>query len=141
MSDLSNLANASLYGFEDYHGVDIGVVRAVRLWYSPLEGEVPVEIRIKDSDTKLGFAISRTEEVSSLFFHILFINNIQTGGHIKASYEMQLIENVLKFVYVLFPLVVKIYDYLVSTSKVEATMENSSLLGLYFGISLAFYDH
>lgn len=78
LSDLSNLANASLYGFEDYHGVDIGVVRAVRLWYSPLEGEVPVEIRIKDSDTKLGFAISRTEEVSSLFFLILFINNIQT---------------------------------------------------------------
>lgn len=62
LSDLSNLANASLYGFEDYHGVDIGVVRAVRLWYSPLEGEVPVEIKIKESDTKLGFAISRTDE-------------------------------------------------------------------------------
>nr|GMD71505.1 TRNA-2-methylthio-N(6)-dimethylallyladenosine synthase [Ipomoea batatas] len=30
LSDLSNLNNASLYGFEDYHGVDIGVVRAVR---------------------------------------------------------------------------------------------------------------
>lgn len=63
LSDLANLANASLYGFEDYHGVDIGVVRAVRLWYSPLEGEIPVEIKIKESDTKLGFAISRTEEV------------------------------------------------------------------------------
>ncbi|XP_063940730.1 uncharacterized protein LOC108203042 [Daucus carota subsp. sativus] len=62
LSDLANLANASLYGFEDYHGVDIGVVRAVRLWYSPQEGEVPIEIKIKESDTKLGFAISRTEE-------------------------------------------------------------------------------
>ncbi|XP_051120370.1 uncharacterized protein LOC127244091 isoform X2 [Andrographis paniculata] len=62
LSDLSNLANTSLYGFEDYHGVDIGVVRAVRMWFSPLAGEIPIEIRIKDTDTKLGFAISRTEE-------------------------------------------------------------------------------
>ncbi|KAL5567187.1 hypothetical protein UlMin_030351 [Ulmus minor] len=62
LSDLANLANASLYGFEDYHGVDIGVVRAVRLWYAPLGGEIPIEIKIQESDTKLGFAISRTEE-------------------------------------------------------------------------------
>ncbi|XP_047324300.1 uncharacterized protein LOC124927857 [Impatiens glandulifera] len=62
LSDLSNLAGASLYGFEDYHGVDIGVVRAVRLWYSPLGGEMSIEIKLKDGDTKLGFAISRTEE-------------------------------------------------------------------------------
>ncbi|KAL8122198.1 uncharacterized protein LOC141659432 [Apium graveolens] len=62
LSDLANLANASLYGFEDYHGVDIGVVRAVRLWYSPPEGEIPFEIIIEENDTKLGFAISRTEE-------------------------------------------------------------------------------
>ncbi|XP_010519736.1 PREDICTED: uncharacterized protein LOC104799095 [Tarenaya hassleriana] len=62
LSDLSNLANVSLYGFEDYHGVDIGVVRAVRLWYAPLAGELPVEIKLRDDDTKLGFSISRTEE-------------------------------------------------------------------------------
>ncbi|KAG8483650.1 hypothetical protein CXB51_023296 [Gossypium anomalum] len=62
LSDLSNLANASLYGFEDYHGIDIGVVRAVRLWYSPLVEEVAIEIKLKEDDTKLGFAISRTEE-------------------------------------------------------------------------------
>ncbi|KAI3461078.1 hypothetical protein Pfo_017741 [Paulownia fortunei] len=62
LSDLSNLANTSLYGFEDYHGVDIGVVRAVRMWFSPLAGEIPFEIKIKETDTKLGFAISRTEE-------------------------------------------------------------------------------
>lgn len=64
LSDLSNLANASLYGFEDYHGVDIGVVRAVRLWYAPIGGEISIEIKLKEDDTKLGFAISRTEEVS-----------------------------------------------------------------------------
>ncbi|XP_016465209.1 uncharacterized protein LOC107788073 [Nicotiana tabacum] len=67
LSDLTNLANASLYGFEDYHGVDIGVVRAVRLWFSPLGGEIPIEIKIKETDVKLGFAISRTEEG---FIHI-----------------------------------------------------------------------
>ncbi|KAL3718663.1 uncharacterized protein LOC104421546 [Eucalyptus grandis] len=62
LSDLSNLATASLYGFEDYHGVDIGVVRAVRLWFAPLGGEFPIEIKLQEGDTKLGFAISRTEE-------------------------------------------------------------------------------
>ncbi|PON89234.1 hypothetical protein TorRG33x02_150970 [Trema orientale] len=62
LSDLANLANASLYGFEDYHGVDIGVVRAVRLWYAPLGGEIAIEIKIQEGDAKLGFAISRTEE-------------------------------------------------------------------------------
>lgn len=53
----------SLYGFEDYHGVDIGFMRALRLWYAPSGGEFGIEIKIKDSDTKLGFTISRTEEV------------------------------------------------------------------------------
>ncbi|KAA3458899.1 Cobyric acid synthase [Gossypium australe] len=62
LSDLANLGNATLYGFEDYHGVDIGVVRAVRLWYTPLAREIAVEIKLKEDDTKLGFAISRTEE-------------------------------------------------------------------------------
>ncbi|XP_004295212.1 PREDICTED: uncharacterized protein LOC101303311 [Fragaria vesca subsp. vesca] len=62
LSDLANLASASLYGFEDYHGVDIGVVRAVRLWYAPLGPEIPIEIKLQEGDVKLGFAISRTEE-------------------------------------------------------------------------------
>ncbi|CAL9748805.1 unnamed protein product [Musa acuminata subsp. burmannicoides] len=67
LSDLSNLANASLYGFEDYHGVDIGVVKAVRLWYTPAAGELAVDIRLQEGDTKLGLTISRTEEG---FIHI-----------------------------------------------------------------------
>ncbi|EEE69347.1 hypothetical protein OsJ_28669 [Oryza sativa Japonica Group] len=46
LSDLANMANASLYGFEDYHGVDIGVVRAVRLWYTPVAGEAALEIKL-----------------------------------------------------------------------------------------------
>ncbi|KAK6272722.1 PREDICTED: uncharacterized protein LOC18589766 [Theobroma cacao] len=73
LSDLSNLANASLYGFEDYHGVDIGVVRAVRLWYAPLAEEIPIEIKLKEDDTKLGFAISRTEE------GFIYISSVMDG--------------------------------------------------------------
>ncbi|GFP98773.1 hypothetical protein PHJA_002021200 [Phtheirospermum japonicum] len=75
LSDLSNLANTSLYGFEDYHGVDIGVVRAVRLWFSPLAGEIPIEIKIKEKDTKLGFAIGRTEEGFIYISSVIESNN------------------------------------------------------------------
>lgn len=75
ISDLSNLGNTSLYGFEDYHGLDIGVVRGIRLWFSPLAGEIPIEIKIKDTDTKLGFTISRTEEVYS-FYNTQLISSI-----------------------------------------------------------------
>lgn len=43
--------------------MDIGVVRAVRLWYAPIAGEVAIEIKLREGDSRLGFAISRTEEV------------------------------------------------------------------------------
>ncbi|KAF5748773.1 hypothetical protein HS088_TW04G00731 [Tripterygium wilfordii] len=79
LSDLSNLANASLYGFEDYHGVDIGVVRAVRLWYAPLVGEFAIEIKIKEGDLKLGFAISRTDE------GFIYISSVMDGSENVAS--------------------------------------------------------
>ncbi|RCV30682.1 hypothetical protein SEVIR_6G124700v4 [Setaria viridis] len=62
LGDLANVATMSLYGFEDYHGVDIGIVRAVRLWYAPVAGELALEIKLQPGDTRLGFAISRTEE-------------------------------------------------------------------------------
>ncbi|CAL9084881.1 unnamed protein product [Musa textilis] len=61
-TDLSNLANISMCEFEDYHGIDIGVIRAVRLWYTPAAGETALEIKLQERDTKLGFAISRTDE-------------------------------------------------------------------------------
>lgn len=77
LSDLSHLANTSLYGFEDYHGVDIGVVRAVRLWYAPLGGEISVEIKLKEDDLKLGFAISRTEEG---FIYISSVIDVDENG-------------------------------------------------------------
>ncbi|KAJ6820682.1 uncharacterized protein M6B38_396445 [Iris pallida] len=82
LSDLSNLANAfnaSLYGFEDYHGVDIGVVKAVRLWYTPAAGELAVEIRLREGDSKLGFAVSRTEE------GFIYISSVIDGDDTAAS--------------------------------------------------------
>lgn len=80
LADLPNLANASLYGFEDYHGVDIGVVKAVRVWYTAAAGEMPVEITLEEGDAKLGFAISRTEEVrtvGSRYVLLSFYCNLQ----------------------------------------------------------------
>ncbi|KAJ4799571.1 Cobyric acid synthase [Rhynchospora pubera] len=62
INDLSNITNLSLYGFEDYHGVDLGVVKAVRLWYRATGEEVPLEIKLNQYDTRLGFAVSRTDE-------------------------------------------------------------------------------
>ncbi|EYU30429.1 hypothetical protein MIMGU_mgv1a025074mg [Erythranthe guttata] len=86
LADLSNLANTSIYGFEDYHGVDIGVVRGVRLWFSALAGEIPVEIKINDTDTKLGFTIRRTEEVTNIEISFIPISKIllfwNAGVHI-----------------------------------------------------------
>ncbi|CAL0304181.1 unnamed protein product [Lupinus luteus] len=79
LSDLSNVANVSLYGFEDYHGVDIGVVRAIRLWYAPFGGEFSIEIKLKEEDTKLGFAISRTEE------GFIFISSVIDDGRENAA--------------------------------------------------------
>lgn len=67
LSDLSSIANASLYGLEDYHGIDMGVVRAIRLWYSPAAKEIPIQLKLKEGDIRLGFAISRTDEG---FFYI-----------------------------------------------------------------------
>ena len=34
----------------------------MRLWYTAAAGEMHVEITLEEEDTKLGFAISRTEE-------------------------------------------------------------------------------
>lgn len=93
LSDLSNLGNVSLYGFEDYHGVDIGVVRAVRLWYTPLGGEVAIEIKLQETDTKLGFAISRTEEVLPLYIYLspifmIFLSFFHDHQHIKNNHNI-----------------------------------------------------
>uniref|UniRef100_A0ACD5XXK2 Uncharacterized protein n=1 Tax=Avena sativa TaxID=4498 RepID=A0ACD5XXK2_AVESA len=79
LSDLANMSDVSLYGFEDYHDVDIGVVRAVRLWYaaSGAGGETAVEIALRQGDTRLGFAINRTKEG---FIYVSSVANESTPG-------------------------------------------------------------
>jgi hypothetical protein len=39
------------------------VVRAAHLWFAPTGRELTLEIKLQPGDTRLGFAISRTEEV------------------------------------------------------------------------------
>ncbi|GJN12819.1 hypothetical protein PR202_ga31133 [Eleusine coracana subsp. coracana] len=78
LGDLADVATMSLYGFEDYHGVDIGVVRAVRLWYGPAAGELALEIKLQPGDTRLGFAISRTEEKG--FIYVSSVADESTPG-------------------------------------------------------------
>lgn len=77
LSDVINLANASLYGFEDYHGVDIGVMKAVRLWYTACSGEYAIEINLQEGDVKLGFTVGRTEEG---FIYIVSVCGEDDGG-------------------------------------------------------------
>ncbi|KAL6591880.1 hypothetical protein ACP70R_049743 [Stipagrostis hirtigluma subsp. patula] len=78
ISDLAGMANASLYGFEDYHGVDVGVVRAARLWHAlAAGGEAALELRLRPGDTRLGFAVSRTEEG---FIHVSSVAEEGTPG-------------------------------------------------------------
>jgi hypothetical protein len=72
LGDLADVATMSLYGFEDYHGLDIGVVRAARLWFAPVGGELALEIKLQAGDTRLGFAISRTEEVINSLTNLIF---------------------------------------------------------------------
>lgn len=68
--------------------MDIGVVRAVRLWFSPLGGEFPIEIKLKENDTKLGFAISRTEEVGNCFWLLHFSKQCIMGdSYLSFSYD------------------------------------------------------
>lgn len=60
--DLSSVTNTGIYGFEDYHGIDIGVVRAVRLWYVPSVAEIAVLLKPDEGESRLGVSICRTDE-------------------------------------------------------------------------------
>lgn len=51
-----------VYGYEDYHGIDIGILRAVRLWYVPAVAEVAIYLYLRKGETKLGIGINRTDE-------------------------------------------------------------------------------
>lgn len=80
--DLSNVANTGIYGFEDYHGIDLGVVRAVRVWYVPNFSEISVRLKVEDDESRIGLGISQTEEVPH--FSQISLNNT-TKKNIKTN--------------------------------------------------------
>ena len=61
--DMCATSNEGVYGIEDYHGIDIGILRAVRLWFVPIVSEIPIVLQPKGKGITLGVSISRTEEV------------------------------------------------------------------------------
>lgn len=56
------MMNAGSYGLEDYHGIDVGMVRAVRVWYVPEVGEIAVDLQPHVHERRLGVSLSRTLE-------------------------------------------------------------------------------
>ena len=56
--------------FQDREGMDVDVVRAVRLWYSPAAAELAIDLKPEENESRLGVGISCTEEVFNPFFHL-----------------------------------------------------------------------
>lgn len=77
--DLFNIIDTNLYGFEDYHGINIGIVRAVRLWYVASVAELPVVLRWEEGQNRLGLGIKRADEgfcyISSIGNHITMVSS------------------------------------------------------------------
>lgn len=53
--------------------MDVDVVRAVRLWYSPAAAELAIDLKPEENESRLGVGISCTEEVRdpSMHFSVL----------------------------------------------------------------------
>jgi hypothetical protein len=68
--NMAGMANASLYGFEDYHSVDIGVVRAVRAtrdWHCAVRRASKLLVLSRVSGEKvLPWMLSTAENVKCL---------------------------------------------------------------------------
>lgn len=48
---------------QDRESMDVDVVRAVRLWYSPAAAELAIDLKPEEGESRLGVGISCTEEV------------------------------------------------------------------------------
>ena len=48
---------------QDREAMDVDVVRAVRLWYSPAAAELAIDLKPEENESRLGVGISCTEEV------------------------------------------------------------------------------
>lgn len=48
--------------YTDREAMDVDVVRAIRLWYSPAAAELAIDLKPEENDSRLGVGISCTEE-------------------------------------------------------------------------------
>jgi len=56
------IGNSGCYRLQDREGMDVDVVRAVRLWYSPAAAELAIDLKPEENESRLGVGISCTEE-------------------------------------------------------------------------------
>jgi hypothetical protein len=62
ISRLYKLLTQELY-VQDREAMDVDVLRAVRLWYSPAAAELAIDLKPEENESRLGVGISCTEEV------------------------------------------------------------------------------
>lgn len=70
--------------------MDVDVLRAVRLWYSPAAAELAIDLKPEENESRLGVGISCTEEVYSITMHkdtandlclfVVWLQRIVAGG-------------------------------------------------------------
>ena len=61
--DMCATSNEGVYGIEDYHGIDIGILRVVRLWFVPIVPEISIVLQPEGKGIALGLSVCRTKEV------------------------------------------------------------------------------
>uniref|UniRef100_A0A7I4FJN2 Uncharacterized protein n=1 Tax=Physcomitrium patens TaxID=3218 RepID=A0A7I4FJN2_PHYPA len=60
--DPAVIGNTGCYRIQDREAMDVDVVRAVRLWYSPAAAELAIDLKPEENESRLGVGISCTEE-------------------------------------------------------------------------------
>ncbi|XP_024539456.1 uncharacterized protein LOC9630103 [Selaginella moellendorffii] len=60
--DPLGMVNSGMYPLHELEGTEINVTRAIRLWYSPPEGEIAITLQPTDGEARLGVNITCTEE-------------------------------------------------------------------------------
>ncbi|KAG0585844.1 hypothetical protein KC19_2G043500 [Ceratodon purpureus] len=60
--DPAVIGNTGCYRLQDREAMDVDVVRAVRLWYSPAAAELAIDLKPEENESRLGVGISCTEE-------------------------------------------------------------------------------
>nr|XP_024371040.1 uncharacterized protein LOC112280145 isoform X2 [Physcomitrium patens]XP_024371049.1 uncharacterized protein LOC112280145 isoform X2 [Physcomitrium patens] len=60
--DPAIIGNTGCYRIQDREAMDVDVLRAVRLWYSPAAAELAIDLKPEENESRLGVGISCTEE-------------------------------------------------------------------------------